>query len=73
MNLNHWVNVMPSGSHAWRILDERELLSEIKIKAYMERIDNMKNTWQCVGQKLYLFYNHYNKIKVAMSYMPVQL
>lgn len=48
--MNYWVNIMPSGTHAWRIIDDRELLSKIKIKAYMERISNMKNMQLCVGQ-----------------------
>lgn len=48
--MNYCINIMPFSTHAWRILDERELLSKIKIKAYMERINNMKNMQLCVGQ-----------------------
>lgn len=41
---------MPSGTHTWTIPVEREHLSEIKIKAYMERISNIKNMQLSVGQ-----------------------
>ena len=41
--MNYWVQVMPSGTCAWRITDNRELANKLKMKAYMETIHNMKN------------------------------
>lgn len=41
--MNSLVQVMPSGTCAWRIIDDRELASKLKMKAYMEMIYNMKN------------------------------
>lgn len=53
------VNVMSSGTHAWRIIDYRELLSKVQIKAFLERISNKKKYAAVrrvieILQKLYL-------------------
>lgn len=43
LSMNYWVQVMPSSTCAWRIIDDRELASKLKMKVYMETIYNMKN------------------------------